>query len=150
MKLQNAKRCLCSFSRRPKMQKDAFVRLVKNLKSKKNAFFHNHKLAAPAVFRQISNDISLPQAFSGKYQTIFRRSSCFPVNIKRYLAILAVSRQILNDISLPKRFAGRYQMIFIVRTTHSRRMNRRRRAPRDSRENSSYEEPFHFEKEFTL
>ena len=106
--------------------------------------------AAPAVFRQISNDISPLQLFSGKYQTIFRRSSCFPVNIKRYLAILAVSRQILNDISLPKRFAGRYQMIFIVRTTHSRRMNRRRRAPRDSRENSPYEESFHFEKKFPL
>ncbi|MDD7298830.1 MULTISPECIES: hypothetical protein [Fibrobacter] len=94
------------------MQKDAFVRLVKNLKSKKNAFFHNHKLAAPAVFRQISNDISHPQAFSGKYQTIFRTHRRFPVNIKRYFAPTAVSRQISNDISLPQAFSGKYQTIF--------------------------------------
>ena len=66
------KKCLCSFNRRPKMQKNAFVHLVEDPKSKKTTFFIITNLP--------------PQPFSSKYQTIFHRLSVFPANIKRYLS----------------------------------------------------------------
>ena len=66
------KKCLCSFNRRPKMQKNAFVHLVEAPKCKKTTFFIITNLP--------------PQPFSSKYQMIFRCLKRFPANIKRYLS----------------------------------------------------------------